>query len=517
MDNVRKKVLDYMKQHHMTDPGDTVIAGVSGGADSVCLLLLLKSLENELGIRVHAVHVNHGLRMEAGEDEAYVKRLCAEYQVPLTVKHVDVNAYAQKAGLGCEEAGRKLRYEVFAEAGVAVRGREGTELSGTKYDTHVKIAVAHHMDDRAETVLFHLLRGTGLLGLSGIRPVRENVIRPLLCLTRVQIEEWLFGKNISYCMDSTNLEDTYTRNKIRHNILPYAESEICNRSVEHIAAAADICLETEEYLEGQTREIYDKCVINRKPLLDVPCVCLSVPVFQAAAPLLQKRLLLTIMEELTPYRKDITAVHIEAMRELFYRNGNGGISLPYELTARREYDTVVIEKRRAQAEEGFGREIAVKQFQNSAERTDFLPQQIELPDGRVLVFEILNCPDGENPENENIPQKTYTKWFDYDKIKGCIAVRTRKTGDYLTVKRMAQQTPEEQADKSKSGGLAKKTLKKYLIEEKIPRQERERILLLTEGQHVLWVIGHRISEYYKVSKDTTHILQVQLRGERADG
>lgn len=508
-DSTIKKVQAYMYEHHMTNVGDTVIVGVSGGADSVCLLLLLKRLENELGIRVHAVHVNHGLRTDAGADEAYVKGLCKEYDVPLTVKHADVTAYAEKEGLGCEEAGRKLRYEAFAEAGRAACAQEGTAATagaaatadvGLKNDTHVKIAVAHHMDDRAETVLFHLLRGTGLSGLSGIRPVRENVIRPLLCLTRAQIEEWLFQKNISYCMDSTNLEDTYTRNKIRHNILPYAETEICSRSVEHIAAAADICLETEEYLEGQTRELYDECVISnleaggeaqggkRRVLSDALCVRLSVAEFQPAAPLLQKRLLLFIMEKLTPYRKDITAVHVESIRDLFYRNGNGEISLPYELTARREYDTVVIEKKRMPTEERFYREISE------------LPRQIELPDGRVLSLELLNGSGGERLENENIPQKTYTKWFDYDKIKGYMVVRTRQTGDYLTVR------PQ-----------ARKTLKKYMVDEKIPKRERERILLLAEGEHVLWVIGHRISEYYKVSEDTTHILQVQLRGERADG
>ena len=513
-----KKILDYMEKNHMTEPGDTVIVGLSGGADSVCLILMLKSLEERLSIRVRAVHVNHGLRVDAGEDEDYVKALCTKHRIPLRIVHADVKGYAKAHGIGSEEAGRLIRYRALQEAccpqadfTVSENGEaeEAYEPDGTK-EGRFRIAVAHHMDDRAETVLFHLFRGTGLSGLIGIRPVRENVIRPLLCVTRREIEQWLSQKKVNYCMDFTNNEDTYTRNKIRHHILPYAEQEICRRSTEHVADAADICMEAEEYISACTEELYDKCVICKNGSARV-----DVPAFQKGHSFLQKRVLLFIFEQLIPHRKDMEAVHVESVRELFYGVSGRRISLPYGMTARREYDTIVIEK----AEENSSKDKSRTADRSlSGRRPEIVVQrkrleadgklEIGLPDGQRVLFTLLLAE--ENRElfegfAENIPQKTYTKWFDYDKIKKSMAIRGRRTGDYLRIR---------------SGGdrpAARKLLKDYFITEKVPRQERDRIILLAEEEHVLWVMGHRISEYYKVEKDTRRILQVQLRGEKADG
>ena len=203
----RQKVLAFMRKNHMTDRGDGVLAAVSGGADSVCLLLLLCELAAELGIHVSAFHMNHGIRgAEADRDERFVEKLCGRMGVPLTVVHEKVGSYAADHGLSTEEAGRILRYRHLKE-------------TAEKYGC-AKIAVAHHEDDDAETVLLNLFRGSGLPGLSGIRPVREEIIRPLLCVSRKEIEEYLTSREHSWCEDSTNKENDYTRNKIRHKILP---------------------------------------------------------------------------------------------------------------------------------------------------------------------------------------------------------------------------------------------------------------------------------------------------------
>ncbi|MBO5292448.1 MAG: tRNA lysidine(34) synthetase TilS [Lachnospiraceae bacterium] len=482
-----------MKQHHMTEPGDTVIVGVSGGADSVCLLLLLKEFEKELSVKLKAVHVHHGLREDAGEDEEYVKQLCERLRVPLKTVHVQAAKYAAREGISCEEAGRVLRYQSFREAG------KDEQQAGSSDHVGVKIAVAHHMDDRAETVLFHLFRGTGLAGLVGIRPVREEIIRPLLCVTRSEIEEFLRQENVLYCMDSTNLEDTYTRNKIRHHLLPFAEQEICTRSVEHVVRAAEICMEAEDYLAEETQKSYDRCVILEQRD-GHPAGRIVVREFAGEHPVLQKRVLLRLFEELTPYRKDVESVHVEAVRGLLEKAGNKQVFLPYGLRAYRKYDVVVIEKAKPEEEkrEPFCFRISQKQLEDegtwSAEG---------LSDGKEVVFSLLDA--GENQGfPENIPQKPYTKWFDYDKIKESLAIRSRQTGDYLMIHRSGREP-------------AKKTLKEYFIAEKIPRQERDGILLLADGSHIIWVMGHRISEYYKVNQDTKRILQVQLRGEEADG
>ena len=208
-----EKVRKYIKQYDMLMPGDTVVAGVSGGADSLCLLFMLKEFAKEMPLQLAVVHVNHGIREEATEDAAYVKQICEELDVPFFLKEADVEGIAKSQGISTEEAGRNVRYEAFSE----VLG---------EHFTAGKIAVAHNANDRAETMLFHLFRGTGLTGLSGIKPVRGQIIRPLLCLSREEIEQYLVKKEIAFCIDRTNNEDTYTRNKIRHHILPFAEENI---------------------------------------------------------------------------------------------------------------------------------------------------------------------------------------------------------------------------------------------------------------------------------------------------
>ena len=172
-------VMNYMNTYHMLQAGDTVAAGISGGADSVCLLFVLCTIRKHLPFRLIAVHVNHLIREEAGEDAAYVERLCREWGCPYRYVEEDVAGYARGNRMSVEEAGRFLRYRAFAQV-----LREADAPDG-------KIAVAHNQNDNAETVLFHLFRGSGLAGLSGIRPVRGNVIRPLLGTPRAEIEAFL--------------------------------------------------------------------------------------------------------------------------------------------------------------------------------------------------------------------------------------------------------------------------------------------------------------------------------------
>ena len=203
MDKKRKKVEQYIEQYQMIGRGDRIVTGVSGGADSVCLLFVLCELRKKLGFEVIVCHVNHQLRAEAAEqDEAYVKVI------------------AKNGKKSLEEAGRIVRSNAFETV---------CRESGAN-----KIATAHHKNDNAETVLLNLARGSGLQGMCGIRPVYGNRIRPLLCLTRKEIEEWLEEEQISYCTDETNEEDEYTRNRIRHKILPVMEQEINRQTVEHI-------------------------------------------------------------------------------------------------------------------------------------------------------------------------------------------------------------------------------------------------------------------------------------------
>ena len=477
-----EKVKKYIAGYQMIASGDVVVAGVSGGADSVCMLLMLCELAKEMDFHLYAVHVHHGMRADADQDADYVKKLCESLQVPFYLKKVDMERYAEENGLSPEEAGRILRYLAFEEL-----GEEKT--AETSNQCAYKIAVAHNRNDRAETMLFHLFRGSGLRGLGSIRPVRDRVIRPLLCLERAEIETYLAGSGVTYCIDSTNDEDTYTRNKIRHHILPYAEEQICKNVVSHIVDASQILAETQEYVHKQAILAYERCAIPQKD--DKGSVILDLNRLRAEDPFLQKLILLQGIEQLTSHRKDITGEHLVALLKIINTGGSKELIFPYGLIVQKEYDTLVINKRPGKEDCDIPEKI-----QGYPSVPIAVPGEVTVPGLGVLEFQFLPQEDFFYKKGQIIPEKTYTKWFDYDKITTVLLLRTRQAGDYLTI------------DKA----LRKKSLKEYMINEKIPKMQRERIYLLADGPHILWVPGYRISQYYKVNENTKRILQVRLRG-----
>ena len=492
-DTIEQKVKKFMDEHRMLEPGDRVVAGVSGGADSVCLLFVLLKIRQDIPFSLHVVHVNHGIRREAGEDAVYVEELCSRHEIPFTLVEANVRERAAAEKRSEEETGRLVRYEAFE-----------TVLRETGAN---KIAVAHNSNDQAETMLFHLFRGSGLSGLCGIRPVRDHIIRPILCLERKEIEQYLKEKKIAYCQDATNEEDDYTRNRIRHHILPYAETEISRGCVSHMAQTAAMLLETETYLEQQTSEARALAVredrqnsasakdtANTQNLADTVCFRISCRSFAAVDPVIGKRLIYSLLRELSPGGRDMAYVHVQDVLELFAREGNRRIHLPYDIVAWREYGYVCLERQPDWAKK------TVRELEKLVETVTICPG--DLQDGQpyrvgrgaqTLYFQVFS-----DKNYEDIPQNRYTKWFDYDKMKEPLTIRTRSMGDFLSIR-------------GASGEMIHKSVKDYMVTEKIPRQERDWMPLIAEGNHVLWIVGYRISEYYKVSKNTKRILQVQLR------
>lgn len=484
-ESIEQRVWDFIQQHQMLKPGDRVVAGVSGGADSVCLLLLLVKWSQEIPFSVHAVHVNHGIRREAKEDAAYVEALCGKYHVPFTLVEENVRERALREKRSEEEMGRMVRYEAFAAA----------EPSGT-----ARIAVAHNSNDLAETMLFHLFRGSGLSGLCGIRPVRDNVIRPILCLERKEIEAYLTQRGVRWCVDATNEEDEYTRNRIRHHILPYVEQEIVKGCIPHMVQTASMLADTERYLDRVTQEARGRLVQEQEERVSI-----DRKGYNSLDPVIGRRLLYQLLRDNSPGRRDIACVHVQDVEKLFVREGNGGISLPYGMIARREYDRVLLEwpERAMTQKDESGLSEALKKPEGegiSIELRDLLlkPAAVEMTGTETLYFQVFS---DENffEKIEDIPQNRYTKWFDYDKIKQSLTVRARKTGDFLSIRG------------SGNGEVIHKSVKDYMVAARIPRQERNRIPLIADGEHVLWIVGYRISENYKISKNTKRILQVQLK------
>ena len=536
-----------MEQHRMLRSGDRVLVGVSGGADSVCLLLLLAGYRERIPFEMAVVHVHHGIRTDADEDAAYVKSLCERLGLPFFQENADVRRLAGEEGISEEEAGRRTRFWAFERyAAEWAEKRQSREVAASECpgegqscetaalerteaehnrevpagDPGVKLALAHHMGDRAETLLFHLFRGTGSKGLASIQPVREHgggkmtVIRPLLCLERWEIEEFLESRDIAYRTDSTNQEDGYARNRIRHHILPYAERELCQGSVRHINEAADRLSEIEEYLAQQTAMARETCVSEKGDAFGEREILAEV--FLEQPPLIQKRILLEQLLELSPVHKDISAVHVEMLRGLFWNGTGKCVSLPCGIRAERVYEKVLLE-RQPGGESGSDSIIGLGGKPVCSPEGGYGSEPVSTGINRtVLEISLSEDPqdDWRTEENfcgsrfqfeflkkykiEEMPKNQYTKWFDYDKIKGTLSIRTRRTGDYLMIR-------------DGRGGLIRKKIKDFMITEKMPREQRDSLPLLTQGDHVLWIPGYRSSEAYGPDEDTSRILQVVFR------
>ena len=498
-DAIYKKVKKYIGLHEMIIPGDCVLAGVSGGADSVGMLHLLWRLQKEMPFHLSVVHVDHGLRAEAGEDAAFVEKLCVQWELPFSLRKVDMLGYAARHKVSLEEAGRFLRYQAFDQVLREIRG-----------DNVGKIAVAHNAEDRAETMLFHMFRGSGLKGLGSIRPIRESVIRPLLTVSRAEIEAYLDVYGLVYREDATNGEDTYARNRIRHHILPYAKQEICCRAVSHMGELADILAETEDYLEREARRLYGKYVkekVEGKPDLEQEPLATELAInLEGLAQedgVMIKRVLLYALERITPHRKDIGACHIRSLLELMEKDGSKELFLPDGIKACKEYQNLFLKRTDHDKEDvsSGGRTVMIPEI-----LLPDIPVDVNVSDTNGFTFilrEVDSLPETSEfyRKEQNIPENRYTKWFDYDKITTSLLLRTRKEGDYLTI----------------DDALHTQSVKRYMVNEKIPKMMRSSIYMLADGSHILWIPGYRISTHYRVGENTKRILEVRLRGGNDGG
>ncbi|MBO5279356.1 MAG: tRNA lysidine(34) synthetase TilS [Lachnospiraceae bacterium] len=463
---MEKKVREFIIENKLIEPGDRIVLGLSGGADSVCLFFLLLALREELGFTFFCVHVHHGLRgEEADGDEQYARQLCERYNISYSSFFYKVEEEAGKQGCSTEEMGRLLRYQCFEKV-----------LNEKNCN---KIAVAHHMADQAETVLYHLCRGSGLAGLAGMRPLSGNRIRPLLCVRKEEILQYLIGRGIGWREDYTNEELMYTRNRIRGRVIPCLEEMINPASVEHIASCAAILAETERYIEKQAEAAWEVCTET-----DDRGVMLRLAELKQQDIVIQKQLIFMAADTLGKGRKDLQAVHLDMVLQLGEGRSGREVWLPGGIRAVREYERIMLTGCTANPVESGAVDVYEK-------------GEFELPDGSGTLilsapFPVEQIPRKEIDKNE---ENIYTKWFDYDKIKDTLQLRTRREGDYL-----------EFSDKN-----LRKKLKSYMIDSKIPREQREQIWLLADGSHILWVIGYRISEGYKIKKDTRRAIRAEIK------
>lgn len=484
---MKQKIWDYMEKHHMLKPGDYVLCGCSGGADSVSLLLLLQEFGEKTEISLEAVCVEHGIRgEESRRDAAFVEKLCRERNILCSVRSVDVPEYAKKCHLGLEEAARILRYEAFWS--------RAEELMQQGHKS-VCLALAHHMEDNAETMLFQMARGSGLAGLCGMPPVRMEgkvaVIRPLLAVDRGEIESYLADQKQQYCTDSTNADESFSRNRIRKKILPEL-SRINHKAVAHMNSTAEQLKDIRDYMEDQIR-LKERELLNRQG----EAWCLEIAKLRKLPRAIRDGVVRNAVFCVAGYRKDIAAVHVRDIIELLDKQSGRKISLPYEVEAWTEYGRLYFAKKASKETE---RSVYLEVSGDMLEKWKETGGRYEVAlakDKGTLSCEVVKWLG--NPEE--IVKKTYTKFFDYDKIKDGFLVRGRTSGDYFVMDRQGRH----------------KKLSNYLIDEKIPASRRDEVLLLTQGSAVAWIVGGRIGENYKITEETVYILAVEYNGGNENG
>ena len=462
MDSI-DRIKTLIKENKLPDNEEKIVIGVSGGADSVCLLLVLKDILNPENIV--AVHINHGIRgEEAVRDEEFVKRICNKYNIHLEIRHLSIPEYSKKYKVSEEEAGRILRYEIFEE----IRKEKNAD----------KIAVAHNMNDTAETFLLNLSRGSGITGLTGIKIKNDNIIRPLIKTSRAEIEQIVEYYGESFVTDSTNNSMAYSRNRIRNKILPEME-EINDGVIRHINEAADKLNRIESYILRESEKAYEKYVSFMegihisKDFLETDEVIKDEVIHKALIKTAGKA-------------RDIGGVHIAGVKELFYKQVGRQIDLPYGVKAYRDYTGVRI-------------------FRENEAMADN-EKKITLPELKITMFEIDEISDITIEENnvgltfmdgstKKLLQNSCIRWFDYDKISANVILRYRKDGDYLII-----------SDKGD-----RKRLKKYFIDSKIPLEKRDNIPVIACGSDVLWVVGYRTGEGTRITRTTRKLLKMEIK------
>lgn len=454
-----KKALTTINKYNMLQKGDKVVLGVSGGADSVALLRILCKQREELCLTLFVVHINHGVRgIEAKRDEDFVRDLCAQLEVDFTSKTFDVPKIAKEMGITEEECGRLIRYEEFKKC---------LEANNAN-----KIAVAHNLNDQAETLIMRLCRGTGLTGLSGIAPVRDNVIRPLIECRRSEIEEYLENLKQTYCTDSTNLKEDYARNKIRLSLLPYMQKEINAGVINNLAKTAELLSAEDKYMEEQAAIAYTNALEKRTE----DTVYLRVVDLEKLPEVILRRVIRKGYREFVKDIKDLTLRHITMVMQLLSAGTGKKINLVKGLGAQREYEFI-------------------KLTQNTKRKTEsfcyVLKENVPIFVKEAGIYVEISKKAKKNDGNSHM---VCTKAFDCDRISGVLEVRNRKTGDLISI--------------NKENGHKK--IKDFFIDQKIPFEERNGVVLITCKNQVLWAVGRRCGEYFIANSETKNKMYIHV-------
>ena len=445
MKKLEEKILSVIERYSMISDRDSVIVAVSGGADSMCLLHFFNKYSSKLNINIMCAHVNHGIRgAEADADEEFVREYCNKHSITFRSAHFNVPEISESTGESEEACGRRLRYEFF------------DSVSET-----AKIATAHNLNDSAETFLFNLSRGTGLKGLTGIPYVRGRIIRPLNDCTRDEIEEYLRDENVSFVTDSTNMSDEYSRNKIRHNVIPVL-NEINPSFFSVFGGCLSSLKDSEDFIEKSVCKVYSEIENNMK---------FSVCDILAQEKIIRDRLIIRICENFGG--KDISFRHVEIINSLL--TNSGAVDIPGGVTVASD-SRFLYKQEKILAEKEISEPFSTNRI------------YYEFPCCKMSVVSV----DKKEISNYNIKKLSFDGYADGGKLQNAV-FRTRKDGDRFRF---------PYAEHSKS-------LKNLFKEKNITPDMRRGVPMLANENHILWINGIGVSDYAKVTEETETIVRIE--------
>ena len=464
-ESLEQRVLHFIQEHRLVSSQQPLLIAVSGGPDSVCLLHILVNLQNELGIGLHVAHLNHQLRgTESKADAQYVSDLAHQLGIPATIEERDVKSHQARHRISLEEAAREVRYTFLAEVAKSIGASQ--------------VAVGHTIDDHIETILMHLIRGTGTRGLRGLQPstkwqLRQNgnsltIIRPLLQISRQETADYCHSHKLRPRLDASNLSLSPLRNRMRHQLLPLLKS-YNPRVAEALLRSAQIATDDLAFLDEESARLWDKIAQEQEDI-----IILDKERFLELPSAVKRHLLRVAIEKLLGTVKDIETRHIEEIMAALTKPAGKRISLPGGLIFSIEYNRYLLSP-----DEAALSPLPILEAKFPLK----LPGETLLPGWRIEATII-------NREQMTEKNNDFTAYLDLAKTGDKLIVRSRRPGDRFQPLGLSQP----------------KKLGEFMIDAKIPRAWRQRVPIVGSPSQILWVVGWRIDERVKVTEETKQVL-----------
>lgn len=455
-----KKALRTIEDFQLINKGDKVVIGLSGGPDSMALFYILKNLRNKLDFDLVAGHVNHGVRgEEALRDQEFVREVCKREGIEFFLEEIDMVKMARKWGISPEEAGRKLRYGFFRRL---LKGSKG------------KIAVAHNLNDQAETLLMRFIRGTGLDGLGGMEYRTGDIIRPILNCSREEIEDFIDRNKIETVLDHTNLIPIYTRNKIRLDLIPYLEENFNPNIINSLWRTSNLAREDRDFLNSYAQGRLDLIRLRQ----DKGRIEINKDSFNKEDRAIRKRIIRLAIEDVKGDLQGIGQVHIDQVLDLFSKGETGQrLNIIKDIIGEVSYNRLIIKREDLESQDFV---------------YNFVPgEDLYIEEAGLRIESKL----AKSSDLEDL-RPNYDYCLDFNKLSEKLVVRNRRPGDRFRP----------------LGMKGSKKLKDFFIDEKIPREKRDKTCLLLSGDDLALVIGHRLSEDYKTGPETEKLLFISYKG-----